>query len=121
MEVGQGPVAMTAPIQRFEDLVLSHTLRHDGNPLLKWCVTNAQVIEIPSGSGALKKIKKANYRARIDAVSASLDAMRLYLDLNPGEPSSGYEDYDGDSLPDGPTPLAATDSGYAAYFEDDTP
>ncbi len=124
VEVGQGPVNMTAPIQRFEDLVLSRTLRHDGNPLLKWCVLNAKCFEVSSGSTTLKKLKKANYRARIDGVSASLNAMRLWMDLNPGQGSSGYADYY-DEPPEGeekppdaqaapPVPPAG---GYADYFE----
>ena len=75
----QRPTEMTTPITRFEDLVIAHKLRHDGNPLLKWCVQNARVIEVPSANTPLKKIRKANYRARIDCATAALTALSRLL------------------------------------------
>jgi len=121
VEVGQGPVNMTGPISRFEDLITSQTLRHDGNPLLKWCVLNAKCYEVSSGSTLLKKLKKANYRARIDGVSAGLNALRLWMDLDPGQQPSGYEEYYDETPPGEEPPAPPSESGYATYFEGDTP
>jgi phage terminase large subunit-like protein len=127
VEVGQGPVNMTAPIQRFEDLVISRAIRHDGNPLLKWYILNAKCYEVSSGSTTLKKLKKANYRARIDGVSASLNATRLYLDLNPGQEDSGYgEDYYAEPPTASEPPAEEADarpsaSGYGDYFKESEP
>ncbi len=89
--VPQGPVQMTGPITRLEDLVLSRRLHHDGNPLLKHCVLNARCVEVASGSTTLKKLKKANYRARIDGASATLNALALHLQSPAGTGMSPYQ------------------------------
>jgi len=89
--VPQGPVQMTAPITRLEDLVLARRVRHDGNPLLKQCVLNARCVEVASGSTTLKKLRKANYRARIDGATATLNALALYLQSPPGAGMANYQ------------------------------
>lgn len=80
VEVPQGPVNMTGPIMRLEDLVLSRKLRHDGNPLLRWCVMNAMT---KTSTGELKRLVKTSARARIDAVVATLLGMSCLM-ADPG-------------------------------------
>lgn len=72
----QGPVNMTMPIRRFEDLVATRRLQHDGNPLLTWCLHN---VRIAKSTGDLIKIVKRDYRARIDPVTAALIAKQRML------------------------------------------
>ncbi len=112
--VPQGPVNMTAPLTQLEDLVLSRKLRHDGNPLLRWCVMNAMV---KPSSGELKRIIKTSSRARIDAVVALLMALARMTTMAPA-PANSYSD---DRYFGGPAPLAGgrpLGGSYANYGEE---
>jgi phage terminase large subunit-like protein len=53
---GQGYASMNAPTKEFESLVLSHRLIHDGNPVLRWMVSNLST-EMDA-AGNLKPSKK---------------------------------------------------------------
>jgi len=89
--VPQGPVEMNLPITRMEDMVLARRFRHDGNPLLKWYILNVRCVEVPSGNTTLKKIRKANYRSRIDGATSTLNALsRLLVAPNAGPKRSVY-------------------------------
>jgi phage terminase large subunit-like protein len=59
-----------------EVLVLSGKLRHDGHPILRWCVSNA-VADV-DGNGNLKPSKKRSTE-RIDGVSALVTALARAL------------------------------------------
>jgi len=101
VSVPQGPVHMTMPISRLEDLVTAGMLRHDGNPLLAWCINNAHVKD---ASGGLKRLVKTSYRARIDGTAAVLIALRRWLDLGMVEKvTNSYGDaYDQSAAPETP-------------------
>ncbi|WP_276946675.1 terminase large subunit [Haematobacter massiliensis] len=68
VEHGQGFASMSSPMKRFEEAVMKTRLRHNGNPVLAWAVSNVHRDE-----DAAENIKpnKARSRGRIDpAVSA---------------------------------------------------
>jgi phage terminase large subunit-like protein len=46
--VGQGYASLAMPMKEVEKLMLSGKLRHDGNPVLRWMVSNVQASEDPA-------------------------------------------------------------------------
>jgi phage terminase large subunit-like protein len=71
-EVPQTMANLTSASKELEKLVLSRRIRHDGHPVLRWCVSNT-VAEI-DGNGNIKPSKKRS-RERIDGVSALVTAL----------------------------------------------
>jgi phage terminase large subunit-like protein len=82
--VAQTMANLSSPSKALESLILSGKLRHDGNPILRWCVSNA-VADV-DGNGNVKPSKKRS-RERIDGVSALVTA----LDGALRDPASVYE------------------------------
>lgn len=70
--MGQGFGSMSEPTKFFERLVLSEKLKHNNNPVLAWCVSNA-VIKIDPAGGC--KLNKAKSRERIDCAVSSVMAL----------------------------------------------
>lgn len=64
---GQGYVDMAPAVNAFERAVILGDLKHDGNPLLTWCVMNAMVQPDPAGN---RKLDKSKSRFRIDGAVA---------------------------------------------------
>ena len=64
---GQGYASMSAPTKELEKLVLSKSLRHGGQPVLRWMASNVAV-EIDA-AGNLKP-SKSKSRERIDGITA---------------------------------------------------
>jgi len=83
----QGFAALSAPTKSLEKAILAKQLRHDGHPVLRWCVSNVAVDSDPAGN--LKPSKVASTE-RIDAVVALVMAVDL-MDRNARTPSPGYE------------------------------
>lgn len=71
---GQGLKDMTPAITAFENTVLNHTLKHDSNPVLAFCVANAIVYKDPAGN---RKLDKSATRFRIDGAVALAMAIGL--------------------------------------------
>jgi len=72
--MGQGFASLTAPSKEFEKRILEHTLIHNNNPVLNWCVSNVSVQSDPSGN--IKPVKPEYKEARkIDCVVASIMAL----------------------------------------------
>jgi phage terminase large subunit-like protein len=69
---GQGFRDMSPAVDRFEDLVLSGGVVHNGSPVLNWCIANAAVERDPAGN---RKLTKAKARGRIDALVAAVQAV----------------------------------------------
>jgi phage terminase large subunit-like protein len=67
---------LTSASKALETLVLAGQLRHDGHPILRWCVSNA-VADV-DGNGNLKPSKKRSTE-RIDGVSALVTALARAL------------------------------------------
>jgi phage terminase large subunit-like protein len=67
VEVPQTMANLTSASKELEKLVLSAKIRHDGHPILRWCVANT-VADV-DGNGNVKPSKKRSPE-RIDGVSA---------------------------------------------------
>lgn len=78
--VRQGFASLTAPSKEFEKQVVAKTLRHDGNPVMRWCVSNVAVEK--DAAGNLKPSKKKSIE-RIDGVAALINAMAGWLTATP--------------------------------------
>jgi phage terminase large subunit-like protein len=81
----QGFASLSAPTKSLEKAVLSKTLRHDGHPVLRWCVSNVSVESDPSGN---LKISKKVSTERIDGVAAlvmAIDRMDANNAIKPPE------------------------------------
>jgi phage terminase large subunit-like protein len=81
VEVAQTMANLTSASKELEKLVLSGMLHHDGNPVLRWCVSNA-VADV-DGNGNLKPSKKRSHE-RIDGVSALVTGLARALVASPG-------------------------------------
>jgi phage terminase large subunit-like protein len=71
-EMGQGYRSMAPAIDAFEKLVAEKRIRHGGNPLLRWCFSNAVTIKDPAGN---RKLDKSKSYSRIDAAVAAVMAI----------------------------------------------
>lgn len=77
MPHGQGYKDMSPAIEIFEELALAGRLRHGGNPVLRWAISNAVIQSDPARN---RKLVKAKSFGRIDpAIAAvmSVAAMKL--------------------------------------------
>lgn len=72
VEVPQTKRHMSEPAKLFEALVRSRRIHHDGNPLLRWCVSNATAKEDRAENLMLSKAAKTR---RIDGVVAAVIAL----------------------------------------------
>lgn len=79
VEFGQGFASMGPAVDALETAILDRKLQHDGNPLLRWCVSNAVVRIDPAG---LRKIDKSRSAERVDGVVALAMAVGLYSRQN---------------------------------------
>ncbi len=57
VEFPQNYKAMTHPIDEVESLLADDKLRHDGNPVLRWCVNNVRLREDTNGNKMIDKSK----------------------------------------------------------------
>lgn len=76
----QGFGSLSAPTKSLEKAILSGRLRHDGHPVLRWCVSNVAVEQDPTGN--VKPSKKASTE-RIDGVVAlvmGMDRLDRHMD-----------------------------------------
>ena len=74
----QGFLSMAEPTAKLEADILEHRLRHFGNPVLSWMVSNAKTQTDPKGNTMLAKENKDSKR-KIDGVVASIMAYGVYL------------------------------------------
>ena len=77
---GQGFKDMGPSVEEMERLVLDAKLRHGGNPLLRWCLSNVAVITDPAGA---RKPAKDRSRGRIDPLVAAIMAVGQAARLPP--------------------------------------
>ena len=81
---GQGWKDMAPALNAIEALVLDRKLRHDGHPVLKWCVSNAVAVSDPAGN---RKLAKDRFIGRIDGLQAACMAVGLASRTPPKRPS----------------------------------
>jgi phage terminase large subunit-like protein len=86
VQMRQTYAALSAPTKSLERSILARQLRHNGHPVLRWCVSNVAVESDPAGN--LKPSKVASTE-RIDAVVALIMAVDL-LDRNARSPVPNY-------------------------------
>jgi len=72
---GQGFKDMGPAVSSVETAILNDVLKHDGNPVLTWCVSNAVAVSDPAGA---RKLDKAKSYGRIDALIALVMCAGLY-------------------------------------------
>lgn len=87
--VRQGFLSLNAPTKELEKRIMGKTLIHDGNPILRWMISN---VAVESDAAANVKPSKDKSREKIDGVSALVDAMDQLIRA-PIEKKSTYEDH----------------------------
>ncbi|HEX4861733.1 MAG TPA: terminase TerL endonuclease subunit [Rhizomicrobium sp.] len=68
----QGFASLSAPTKSLETAILSKRLRHDGHPILRWCVQNIAIETDPAGN---IKLSKRVSTERIDGAAALVNAI----------------------------------------------
>lgn len=86
--IGMGFVSQSAPTKFLEKLILSKQINHAGNPVLRWQLANAHVVEDPAGNIKLDKKKSKN---KIDGMIALVCALAEYMNTLEGDKDSVYE------------------------------
>jgi phage terminase large subunit-like protein len=76
VEVPQTTAHLSAASKALETLILNGRLRHDGNPVMRWCVANCVVDT--DANGNLRPSKKRSTE-KIDGVSATVSALARWL------------------------------------------
>ena len=71
---GQGYKDMAPAVDNLENSVMDQKLKHNGNPVLTWNISNAMVISDPAGN---RKLDKSKTRFRIDGAVALTMAIGL--------------------------------------------
>jgi phage terminase large subunit-like protein len=80
--VGQGMAVLSNPTKHVEKLILSHKIKHDGNPFVGWQLSNCEVYESIEGNIKIRK-NETDKAAKVDGIVAMIIAMYCSLD-NPG-------------------------------------
>jgi phage terminase large subunit-like protein len=75
-EAPQTMANLTSASKELEKLILSKRIHHDGNPVMRWCVSNA--VAMVDGNGNIKPDKRRSHE-RIDGVSALVTALSRAL------------------------------------------
>jgi phage terminase large subunit-like protein len=70
--IRQGFRSLSAPTKSLETAILAKRLRHDGHPILRWCIGNAAAEQ--DATGNIKLSKKVSTE-RIDGASALVNAV----------------------------------------------
>lgn len=70
--VRQGTLTLSPPTKSLEVRIGNKTIRHDGNPILRWNVSNAAAVEDRTGN---RKLIKPTATARIDGLAALVNAI----------------------------------------------
>jgi phage terminase large subunit-like protein len=76
VEVPQNFRHLSEAAKLFEALVSTGRVRHDGHPVMRWCVKNAAVKEDPAGN--IRPVKPSK-KKRIDGVAATVTALSRLL------------------------------------------
>lgn len=86
---GQGFKDMGPAVDALETSVVERKLKHNGNPVLKWCITNAMAITDPAGN---RKLDKSKSRFRIDGAIVATMAIGLkYREIEKDDTNTDWE------------------------------
>lgn len=83
---GQGYVSMSAPMKELNGLILSQRIHHDGDPVMRWMISNVAVEQ--DAAGNIKPSKKRS-KEKIDGVVALVNALGVAI-TKTAEPRSVY-------------------------------
>lgn len=72
----QAPLWLTPPAKHIERLALSETIRHDGNPVMRWMLANVTMQPTAAGNYYPSRGKSVD---KIDGVAALLNAVGQWL------------------------------------------
>lgn len=75
-DFGQGYGSMSSPTKEFETLVRGRKLKHNGNPVMRWMMSNVEITMNPAGD---VKCDKAKSKEKIDGIIAAIMALGGYL------------------------------------------
>ena len=87
--VGQGFISQSEPTKDLERWIKSKKLIHDGNPVMRWMLSNVEIETDPAGN---IKISKKKSREKIDGIAALIDAIAVMNHEEEPEFHSHYED-----------------------------
>lgn len=73
---GQGFVSMSTPTQMLEELVISKRLHNNGNPAMRWMMSNIEIVKDAAGN---IKIDKAKSSEKVDGPVSLVIALGGYL------------------------------------------
>lgn len=83
VEVAQWMKILSEPTKMFRELVVGRKLVHDGSPLLRWAVANAQEI-VDTKENIMISKKNASSTRRVDPLTSILTAMTRLQSLKEG-------------------------------------
>tara|TARA_R110002072_G_scaffold239153_1_gene396919 strand:- start:46406 stop:48028 length:1623 start_codon:yes stop_codon:yes gene_type:complete len=69
---GQGYKSQSPAIKKTETLVVDELLKHNDNPILKWCMSNVKIVKDDAGN---VKLSKERSKEKIDAIVALVMAV----------------------------------------------
>ena len=70
--IRQGFISLNSPTKELQRRVLARTIRHGGNPVLRWMASNAVAVEDAAGN---IKLSKSKGRQKIDGMAALVNAL----------------------------------------------
>jgi len=79
---GQGFVSMSAPSKQFELLCRQGKIYHDGDPILRWALSNVAIRTDPAGN---IKVDKERSDGKIDPIVAAIMAIGEHMKAKPDE------------------------------------
>lgn len=78
-KVGQGMAVLSNPSKHTEKQIMSHSIKHNGNPFVGWQLGNCEVYEDVNGNIKVRK-NDADKSAKVDGIIALIIAMHCSLD-----------------------------------------
>jgi phage terminase large subunit-like protein len=90
-KVGQGMAVLSNPSKHTEKLIMSHAIRHDGNPFLGWQIGNCDAWYDINGNVKVRK-NEDDKSAKVDGIIALIIAMHCSLD-HPLSISFGFRSF----------------------------
>jgi phage terminase large subunit-like protein len=85
---GQGFKDMAPALDEFERLMLDRRVRHNGNPVMTWCMANAVVMSDPANN---RKLSKERATGRIDGAVSAVMAVGASVASQENQGPSVYE------------------------------
>lgn len=83
VEIGQGYASLSAPTKRLQELVLTGTLAHGGNQVLRWNADCATTMSDPAGNIKLVKSDRLRSTRRIDGLYATVFSVARWMHATP--------------------------------------